>query len=97
MQNTIKRFLKIDIPLIMPQIKYIFITTFIASVQNFSRTYILSAPSVATPVHKMYVAMQEQSDYGISSAWATLIFIFLFAAIATNFKMQKQDAMGADL
>ncbi len=95
--GTIKRFLKIDIPLIMPQIKYIFITTFIASVQNFSRTYILDAPAVATPVHKMYVEMQEQFDYGMSSAWATLIFIFLFAAIATNFKMQKQDAMGADL
>ena len=94
--STIKRFLKIDIPLIMPQIKYIFITTFIASVQNFARTQVLAA-SVDTPVQSMYTMMQEQGNYGMSSAYATLIFVFLFAAIATNFKMQKQDAMGADL
>ena len=95
--GTIKRFLKIDIPLIKPQIKYIFITTFIASVQNFARTHILKSTVVATPVQTMYTMMTEQADYGMSSAYATLIFIFLFAAIATNFKMQKQDAMGADL
>lgn len=95
--GTIKRFLKIDIPLIMPQIKYIFITTFIASVQNFARTHILKSTVVLTPVQTMYTMMTEQADYGMSSAYATLIFIFLFAAIATNFKMQKQEAMGADL
>lgn len=94
--GTIKRFLTIDIPLIMPQIKYIFITTFIASVQNFARTQVLAA-NVSTPVQSMYTMMKEQGDYGMSSAYATLIFIFLFAAIATNFKMQKQEAMGADL
>ncbi len=94
--GTIKRFLTIDIPLITPQIKYIFITTFIASVQNFARTQVLAA-NVSTPVQSMYTMMKEQGDYGMSSAYATLIFIFLFMAIATNFKMQKQEAMGADL
>ncbi len=95
--GTIKRFLKIDIPLIMPQIKYIFITTFIGSVQNFERTHILNSTVVTTPVQTMYTMMTFEKDYGMSSAYATLIFIFLFAAVATNFKMQKQDAMGADL
>ncbi|MBR2336544.1 MAG: sugar ABC transporter permease [Clostridia bacterium] len=95
--GTVKRFLKIDIPLIMPQIKYIFVTTFIASVQNFARTHILKSTVVTTPVQTMYTMMTEQANYGMSSAYATLIFIFLFVAIVTNFKMQKQDAMGADL
>ena len=95
--GTIKRFLKIDIPLIMPQIKYIFITTFIGSVQNFARTHILNSTVVKTPVQTMYEMMTREGDYGMSSAYATLIFLFLFVAIATNFKMQKQDAMGADL
>ncbi len=94
--GTIKRFLKIDIPLIMPQIKYIFITTFIGSVQNFARTHILRSTVVTTPVQNMYDAMNA-GDYGKSSAYATLIFIFLFFAIATNFKMQKKDSMGDDL
>ena len=95
--GTIKRFLKIDIPLIMPQIKYIFITTFIASVQNFARTEFVGSASVETPVQTLYGQLNRVKDYGMSSAYATLIFIFLFIAIATNFKMQKQDAMGADL
>ena len=41
--------------------------------------------------------MSQQGNYGLSSAYATLIFVFLFAAVATNFKMQKKDAMGEDL
>ena len=94
--GTIRRFLTIDIPLIMPQIKYIFITTFIGSVQNFARTHILRSTVVTTPVQNMY-EMMTAGDYGMSSAYATLIFIFLFAAIATNFKMQKKGAMGDDL
>lgn len=94
--GTVRRFLTIDIPLIMPQIKYIFITTFIGSVQNYARTHILRSTVVTTPVQNMYEAMTA-GDYGKSSAYATLIFIFLFAAIATNFKMQKKDAMGDDL
>ena len=99
--GTIKRFLKIDIPLIMPQIKYVFITTFIASVQNFARTQFVGSGSVETPVQNLYDFMTGTKggtkDYGMSSAYATLIFIFLFIAIAINFKMQKQDSMGADL
>ncbi|MBQ8726216.1 MAG: sugar ABC transporter permease [Clostridia bacterium] len=95
--GIIRRFLTIDIPLIVPQIKYIFITTFIGSVQNFARTHILRSTVVTTPVQSMYEMMTVEADYGMSSAYATLIFIFLFAAVAANFKMQKADAMGDDL
>ena len=92
------RLFKIDIPLTMPQIKYIFITTFISSVQNYARTFVLGAPShTQTLVQQMYNWMEKYKDYGMSSAYATLIFIFLFFAVATNFKMQKKDAMGDDL
>lgn len=38
-----KRLFTIDIPLIRPQIKYVFITIFIASVQNFGRTYMVTS------------------------------------------------------
>ena len=95
--GVIKQFFKIDLPLIGPQIKYIFITTFISSVQNFARTHILRSTVVKTPVQSMYEMMTTKGNYGMSSAYATLLFIFLFIAIAANFKMQKQDAMGADL
>ena len=41
--------------------------------------------------------MMEEANYGLASAYATLIFVFLFFAVATNFKMQKKDTMGEDL
>ena len=96
--GVVKRFFLIDIPLIVPQIKYIFIMTFIGSVQNYARTYILASSGTVTPVENMYRIMTgAQADYGMASAYATIIFVFLFFAVATNFKMQKKDAMGDDL
>ena len=96
--GIIKRFFSIDIPLIMPQIKYIFIMTFIDSVQNYARTYILGSSGTITPVENMYRIMTgTQADYGMASAYATILFVFLFFAVATNFKMQRKDTMGEDL
>ena len=45
----------------------------------------------------MYEYMTQHFNYGMSSAYATLIFVFLFVAVAMNFKMQRKDAMGDDL
>ena len=96
--GIVRRLISIDIPLIMPQIKYIFIMTFIGSVQNYARTYILASSGTITPVENMYRIMTgAQADYGMASAYATIIFIFLFFAVATNFKMQKKETMGDDL
>ena len=96
--GVVKRFFLVDIPLIMPQIKYIFIMTFIGSVQNYARTYILGSSGTVTPVESMYRIMTgAQADYGMASAYATIIFVFLFVAVAANFKMQKKDTMGEDL
>ena len=93
-----RRLFQIDIPLISPQIKYIFIMTFIDSVQNYARTYILGSAGTTTVVENMYRIMTgTQADYGMAAAYATLIFVFLFAAVATNFKMQTKETMGEDL
>ena len=93
-----KRFFKIDIPLIMPQIKYIFIMTIISSVQNYSRTYMLKSSGTVTLVENMYITMNSASaDYGIASAYATLLFLFLFLAVLANFRLQKKNALGDSL
>ena len=93
--TVIKRFVFIDVPLIFAQIKYVFIMTFIASVQNFGRTYMTGtggAHGAQTPVHTMYDAiMKNPANYGLASAYATVLFIFLFIATALNMRIQTKD------
>ena len=90
--TVIKRFVFIDVPLIFAQIKYVLIMTFIASVQNFGRTYMTTGGSwdTKTPVHTMYDNVVK-GDYGRASAYATVLFIFLFIATMLNMRMQTKD------
>jgi multiple sugar transport system permease protein len=87
-----KRFIGIDIPLIFPQIKYVIIMTFIGSVQNFARVYMITGGDwgTKTPIFTMYTQVLD-GNYGLASAYATVIFVFLFAATVLNFRMQKKD------
>ena len=87
-----RRFFSIDIPLIMPQLKYVLITTFIHSLQNFQRTYMITGGNFGTktPIHLMYQNMVN-GEYGQASAYATVIFLLLFGATYVNLRKQKQD------
>ena len=76
-----KRFIKIDIPLCFPQIKYVLIMTIIASIQNFSRIFVAMGGTesvVNTPIVEMYMLMTYDKNYGLASAYATVIFVILF-------------------
>ena len=77
-----KRFIKIDIPLCFPQIKYVLIMTIIASIQNFSRVFVAmngAQSVVSTPIVEMYTLMYSSDrNYGLASAYATILFIILF-------------------
>ena len=88
-----KRFLFIDLPLILAQIKYVFILTFIGSVQNFGRTDLITNGlwGDQTPVYQMYTLMTEYKDYGGAAAYATILFLFLLVATVINLRIQTQD------
>lgn len=91
-----KRFIYIDIPLIFAQIKYVIIMTFIASVQNYGRTFMMFGTSIEawglkTPIHELYVNIAVHGDYGLGAAYATVLFVFLFIATAVNMRMQQKD------
>ena len=90
--TVIKRFVFIDVPLIFAQIKYVLIMTVIASVQNFGRTYMTTSGSwgTMTPVHTMYDNV-VRGNYGRASAYATVLFIFLFFATMLNMRMSTKD------
>ena len=89
----VKRIRTMDIPLILPQIKYIFITSFIASVQNYTVYYILYGfdGQIATPALLMYREIIN-ANYGTASVMGLLIFIFLSVATILNFRMQSDQS-----
>ena len=88
-----KRFFSIDIPLIFPQIKYIFITNFIHSVQNFTRIDSVTGGALGTmtPITTIYDKINDSQNYGQASAYATLMFVFLFFATVINLRKKKQE------
>ncbi len=90
--NIFKRFFKIDIPLIAAQIKYVFVLSFIASVQNFTRVYVTTGGAYGTdvPINRMYYQLLGQ-NYGVASAYATILFVFLLIATIFNMKMQTVE------
>lgn len=88
-----RRFVTIDLPLILPQIKYIFVTSFIASVQNYTSIYILHGVDgqIKTPALLMYHEIIN-ANYGVASVMGILIFLFLSAATVLNFRMQSDKS-----
>lgn len=88
----VKRLIKIDIPLIMPQIKYVLVMTLIGSAQNFSRVYMTTGGSWGTqiPINIMYNNLVA-GDYGQSSAYAALLFLIMFIPMFINLKTQKKE------
>lgn len=87
----LKRIMTIDIPLIMPQLKYVLIMTLIQSAQNFNRVYMTTGGSWGTqiPINVMYNNLVA-GNYGQSSAYATLLFAIMFVPMYINLRTQKK-------
>lgn len=88
----LKRIFMIDLPMISPQIKYVFILAFIQSVQNFGRVLMTTDGAFGTqiPIVLMYKSLQT-GNYGMSSAYATLMFLVLIAATILNLKIKTAE------
>ena len=91
------RFFRIDLPLVMPQVKYVLVITIINSVQNYSRTYMLRSAGTSTLSQIMYEQMYTYGNYGMAAAYAMMIFLFLSVVMIINFKMQKRSYLGDSL
>ena len=88
----LKRMAMIDLPMISSQIKYVFILAFIQSVQNFGRVLMTTDGQFGTniPIVLMYKKLQA-GDYGLSSAYATLMFLVLIVATVFNMKIKTEE------
>ena len=45
----------------------------------------------STPIHTMYMEISDYGNYGLASAYATVLFIFLFFATVVNMRMKQKD------
>lgn len=89
-----KSIVYIDFPMIMPQLKYVFIITFITSIQDFGRVYMTTGQIAATniPSLQMYMTLNSGSGYGRAAAMGMLLFIVVFGATLINLKAQKTES-----
>ena len=92
--SWLKSILYIDFPMIRPQLKYVFINTFITSIQDFGRVYMTTGQTSATniPALQMYMTLNSGSGYGRAAAMGMLLFIIVFGATLVNLKAQKTES-----
>lgn len=92
--SWLKSIVYIDFPMIRPQLKYVFIITFITSIQDFGRVYMTTGQTTATniPALQMYMTLNSGSGYGRAAAMGMLLFIIVFGATLVNLKAQKTES-----
>lgn len=93
--SWIRRVFAIDIPMILAQFKYVLITSFIASVQNYGTLFILYGDqgitaAVKTPALLMYVEIMG-GHYSIASVWGVFLFLVLAVVTVLNFRSQREQ------
>lgn len=87
-----KRIVYIDLPMIAAQIKYVLVTTFIGSVQNFSRVYLTTNGAFDTniPSLELYNSITKHQNYGAAATMGfilfAIIFVISFRQLKGNFK-----------
>lgn len=91
--NKFRRIFMIDLPLLTPQMKYIFVTTFIASLQNFGRSFLTTGGEFGTmiPSLEIYYQINKYYDYGVAAAMSILLFIVIFIATMINQKIKTES------
>ena len=84
-----KRFIKIELPFIMGQVRYVMIGQIIAAVQTVGRIWGTTKGTYGTmtPMFKVYDYLYNQQDYGKASAVAVLMLLVLSGI--TYFRMKK--------
>lgn len=84
-----KRFIKIELPFIMGQVRYVMIGQIISAVQTVGRIWGTTKGTYGTmtPMYKVYDYLYNQSDYGKASAVAVLMLLVLSGI--TYFRLKK--------
>jgi ABC-type sugar transport system permease subunit len=78
--GKLRQVFAIDIPMVFPQLKYLFIVAFIGSIQDFNRVYLTTQGLHGTyvPALALYFNINQAHDYGAASAMGILLFLLIF-------------------
>jgi ABC-type sugar transport system permease subunit len=94
--NLIQRIFKIDIPMLLGQIKYFFIFGIIGGLQDYGVQLILTkgGPGYSTfvPGYYMYLQAFNNGRMGYASAIGTTMFFIILLLTIVNYKFFKSDA-----
>lgn len=90
-----RRFWRLDLPLIMGQIKLMVILTVIGSLQGFGWQLVLTsggpANSTTVPAYEMYNAAMRDSRFGFASAIGVFLFAIIFTLTLINNRFIKSS------
>lgn len=91
--NWFKRIIFIDLPMIRPQLKYIFVLSFIGSIQDFQRVYMTTGGAFNTniPALEIYYNISTFNNYGAAAAMGVLLFAIIFVATLLNLRIKSKD------
>lgn len=91
--NAFQQFFKIDIPLIMPQIKMLTMLQIINGIQQFNTQMIMTNGRYGTmvPGLKMYQTAFSGGNYGYASTMGVALFVIIFVATILQNKLVKED------
>jgi ABC-type sugar transport system permease subunit len=83
----------IDIPMISPQLKYIFIVSFIGSVQDFGRVFLTTRGAYDTniPALELYLNVSQYQNFGVAAAMGLIMFVAIFGATLLNLRIKTQS------
>lgn len=90
--SWLTRLMRIDMPMIGAQMKYVFMTTFISSIQNFSRVFITTNGAFDTniPALVLYQNITTHQNYGVASAMGIVLFVLIFGMAAYSMKSKSK-------
>jgi ABC-type sugar transport system permease subunit len=93
--NIIQRIIRIDIPMLLGQIKYFFVFGIIGGLQDYGVQIILTqgGPGYSTYVPGYYMYMQafHNGRMGYASSIGTILFFVILSLTIFNYRFFKSD------
>ncbi len=94
----LQRIIRIDLPLLVGQIRLFIVLGIIGGVQAFQLQLIITNPpggpgwQTTVPALEMYLRAIEESKYGVASAIGLLLFLFVLVLTILNFRLFRSTA-----